>query len=88
MNKFKLKTKIKPAGDQLQAKAYAIKDKYQAYLARQRRRLANSRRIKSKEQIEKVMQFIDAKLNQNQTAKINLQPYKLELIKCELCSWT
>jgi len=70
------------------AKAYAIKDKYQSYLAKQRKRLANSRRLKTKEQIEKVMQFIDAKLNQNQTAKINLRPYKLELIKCELCSWT
>lgn len=70
------------------AKAYAIKDKYQAYLERQRRRLVSARRIRKKEQIEKVMQFIDAKLDQNQTTKFNLQPYKLELIKCELCSWT
>jgi transposase InsO family protein len=66
------------------AKAYAIKDKYQIYLKRQRIRLAKVRKIKSKEQIEKVMQFIDAKLNQ----KVELKPYKLELIKCELCSWT
>lgn len=70
------------------AQAYAIKNKYQAYLERQRKRLASARRIKKKEQIEKVMQFIDAKLNQNQTTTFNLQPYKLELIKCELCSWT
>jgi transposase len=70
------------------AKAYAVKDKYQAYLAKQRKRLASARRIKKKEQIEKVMQFIDAKLNQNQAIKINLQSCKLELIKCELCSWT
>lgn len=69
-------------------KAYAIKDKYQAYLAKQRKRLANSRRIKNKEQIEKLMNFIDAKLNQKQTLKADLKPYKLELIKCELCSWT
>ena len=64
-------------------KAYEIAEKYQAYLKRQRIRLANSRRIKKREQIEKLMQFIDAKLNQ----KVELKPYKLELIKCELCSW-
>ncbi len=69
-------------------KAFQIKNKYQAYLAKQRQRLANSRRIKNKEQIEKLMQFIDAKLNQNQLQKVTLQPYKLELIKCQLCSWT
>ena len=63
--------------------AYQITEKYQAYLKRQRTRLANSRMIKRKEQIEKLMQFIDAKLNQ----KVELKPYKLELIKCELCSW-
>lgn len=64
-------------------KACEITEKYQAYLKRQRIRLSNSRRIKKKEQIEKLMQFIDAKLNQ----KVELKPYKLELIKCELCSW-
>jgi len=64
-------------------KAYEMAEKYQAYLKRQRIRLANSRKIKRKEQIEKLMQFIDAKLNQ----KVELKPYKLELIKCELCSW-
>lgn len=65
-------------------RAYAIKNKYQAYLARQRQRLATARRIKRKEQIENLMRFIDAKLDQ----KPNLEAYKLSLIKCELCSWT
>lgn len=69
-------------------KAYELKDKYQAYLKKQRQRLANSRRLKRKEQIEKLMNFIDAKLKQPKQLKVNLQPYKLELIKCELCSWT
>jgi len=64
-------------------KAYRITEKYQAYLRRQRIRLSNSRKIKRREQIEKLMQFIDAKLEQ----KVELKPYKLELIKCELCSW-
>lgn len=65
-------------------KAYQIKDEYQAYLAKQRKRLATARRIKKKEQIENLMKFIDAKLNR----KPNLNIYKLPLIKCELCSWT
>lgn len=64
--------------------AYKITEKHQSYLKRQRQRLANSRRMKKKGQIEKLMQFIDAKLSQ----KANLNTYKLELIKCELCSWT
>lgn len=63
--------------------AYRITEKYQSYLKKQKIRLVNSRKIKRKEQIEKLMQFIDAKLNQ----KVELKPYKLELIKCELCSW-
>jgi len=65
-------------------KAYEIKNKYQTCLARQRKKLATARRLKRKEQIENLMQFIDAKLNQ----KVDLKSYKLELIKCELCSWT
>lgn len=69
-------------------KAFQIKDKYQAYLARQRQRLATARRIKRKEQIEKLMCFIDAKLRPATPLKINLQPYKLDLINCQLCSWT
>ena len=69
-------------------KAYQIKNKYKQYLERQRKRQASARRLKNKEQIEKLMQYIDAKLDQNNTLKVDLKPYKLELIKCELCSWT
>lgn len=69
-------------------RAYAIKEEYQRYLNRQRRRLSSARRLKSKEQIEKLMNYIEAKLGQNQAQKVELLPYKLELIKCELCSWT
>lgn len=43
--------------------AYRIKNKYQAYLKRQSRRLAKSRQMKNKEQIEKLIQFIDKKLS-------------------------
>lgn len=42
--------------------AYAIKDKYQQYLRKSARRLAVSRRMKNKEQIEKLMKQIDEKL--------------------------
>lgn len=72
-------------------KAYQIKDKYKRYLAKQRKRLYNSRKMKQKNQIENLMRFIDAKLeqnNENKATKIDLKPYKLELTKCELCSWT
>lgn len=43
-------------------KAYAIRDKYQKYLKKNSRRLATSRQMKNKEQIEKLMQQIDEKL--------------------------
>jgi transposase InsO family protein len=43
-------------------KAHAIKNKYQKYLKRNARRLASSRRMKNKEQIEKLMRQIDEKL--------------------------
>jgi len=69
-------------------KAYKIRDKYKKYLEKQRKRQITSRKLKSKEQIEKLMQYIDAKLEPKTAQKIDLQPYKLELIKCELCSWT
>lgn len=69
-------------------KVYRIKDRYKKYLERQRKKQATARRLKSKEQIERLMEYIDIKLEQKQTQKIDLQPYKLELIKCELCSWT
>jgi transposase InsO family protein len=43
--------------------AYAIKDKYQKYLRKNAKRLSLSRRMKNKEQIEKLMKQIDEKLN-------------------------
>lgn len=62
--------------------AYKITERWQQYLKKQRARLANSRKIKRKEQIEKLMKFIDAKLSQTP----NLKTHKLQLTKCELCS--
>lgn len=62
--------------------AYQISEKWQNYLKRQKKRLAESRRLKRREQIEKLMQFIDAKLNK----KVDLKVYKLNLLKCQLCS--
>lgn len=64
--------------------AYAIVRKWQNYLARQRKRLYATRRIKRQEQVENLMQFIDAKLNK----KVELQNAKQALIDCQLCSWT
>jgi transposase InsO family protein len=64
--------------------AYAISRKWQHYLARQRKRMYAARRIKSKEQVKNLMQFIDAKLNK----KVELQTAKQTLINCQLCSWT
>lgn len=62
--------------------AYKITAYWQAYLKKQSARLASSRKIKKKEQIEKLMNFIEAKLEQ----KTNLEIYKLPLTNCELCS--
>lgn len=45
--------------------AYRIKDQYQSYLKRQGRRLAKSRQMKNKEQIENLMKFIDKKLSES-----------------------
>lgn len=45
-------------------------------------RKASSRKINRKEQIESLMDFIDAKMGQN----INLNQAKLQLINCQLCS--
>ena len=45
--------------------AYRIKDKYQTYLKKQSRRLAESRQMKNKEQIENLMKFIDKKLSKS-----------------------
>lgn len=63
--------------------AYEIVKKYQSYLLKQRIRLAQARKIKKKDQIEKLMKFIDAKLNDNKT---QIQRTKLSLIECQLCS--
>jgi hypothetical protein len=65
------------------AKAYAIVTQWQEYLKKQRIRLARSRRIKKKEQIEVLMKFIDAKLNGK---KDDVKEAKLQLIDCQLCS--
>ena len=64
-------------------KAYAITAKWQEYLKKQRIRLARARRIKKKEQVEALMQFIDAKL---EGKKIEVEEAKLQLINCQLCS--
>lgn len=63
--------------------AYSITKKYQAYLLKQKIRLSNARKIKRKEQIESLMKFIDAKLNDNKT---QIQRSRLQLINCQLCS--
>jgi transposase len=63
-------------------KAFAIVKKYQIYLARQRVRLASARRIKKTEQVQKLMEFIDVKLNE----KAGIIKAKNNLINCQLCS--
>jgi len=62
--------------------AYRIVEKWQSYLRKQRIRQAQSRKIKRKEQIEALMNFIDAKLAGNK----GLKQAKLQLINCQLCS--
>lgn len=61
---------------------YKIVAEYQTYLAKQRKRLASARRIKRHEQVEKLMQFIDVKLNK----KVGIIKAKTALIECQLCS--
>lgn len=63
-------------------KAHQITDKWRSYLRKQSKRLAESRRIKRRDQIENLMKFIDAKLNKNK----DLENAKLQLINCQLCS--
>jgi|SRR5680860_57001 len=62
--------------------AHRIMDKWEVYLKKQRIRLARSRKIKKKEQVEALMNFIDSKLEQ----KTNLNEAKIQLINCQLCS--
>ncbi len=64
-------------------KAYAITEKWQGYLKKQRIRQAQARRIKKKEQIESLMKFIDAKLQQD---KELIEEAQFQLINCQLCS--
>lgn len=64
-------------------KAYAITEKWQMYLKQQRKRQAQARRIKKKEQIETLMMFIDAKLQQNKEV---IEEAQFQLINCQLCS--
>lgn len=63
-------------------KAFAIVKKYQTYLTKQARRLASARRIKKKEQVQKLMEFIDIKLKE----KVGIKKAKNALINCQLCS--
>jgi len=63
--------------------ALKIAADWQEYLRKQRMRLATSRRIKKKEQIETLMKFIDAKLNHDEQA---VEYAKIQLIDCKLCS--
>lgn len=63
--------------------ANAITKKYQSYLLKQKIRLASARKIKKKEQVEALMKFIDAKL-ENKKSKVEVA--KLQLINCQLCS--
>ena len=63
--------------------AYAITGKWKEYLRKQRIRLAGARRIKRKEQIETLMEFIDAKLNHK---KSDAEEATFKLIDCQLCS--
>lgn len=63
-------------------KAQKIVDKYQKYLLKQKIRLASTRKIKRQDQIEKLMRFIDVKLNES----VGIIKAKNELIDCQLCS--
>lgn len=63
-------------------KAYSIVETYQKYLKKQSLRLASARKIKKKEQVEKLMEFIDVKLNE----KVGIKKAINSLIHCQLCS--
>lgn len=62
--------------------AFVIVNMYQLYLKKQSKRLEGARRIKKKEEIEKLMEFIDAKLNK----KVGIRKAKQALVNCKLCS--
>ncbi len=62
--------------------AEKITEKYQKYLLKQKIRLAGARKIKRQDQIEKLMQFIEVKLNKT----VGIIKAKNQLINCQLCS--
>ena len=64
------------------AKAYGIVETYQKYLRKQSIRLASARRINKKEQVEKLMEFIDVKINE----KVGIKKAINSLIHCQLCA--
>jgi len=64
--------------------AHRISEQYRTYLEKQRKRLFNARRLKRKEQVNALMEFIDAKLTKN----MSILQAKQQLINCQLCSWT
>lgn len=63
-------------------KAYGIVETYQKYLKKQSLRLASARRIKKKEQVEKLMEFIDVKINE----RVGIKKAINSLVHCQLCS--
>jgi len=46
-------------------KVYAVSDKWNSYLIKQRKRLASSRKIKKEKKIERLMSQIDKRLSVN-----------------------
>lgn len=62
--------------------AYKIVEDYQDYLKKQRKRLANSRKMKRREQIDKLMVHIERKLGSNLILKVN----NFQFSNCQLCS--
>lgn len=63
---------------------HAIIKKYNAYLQKQCIRLAKSRKLKKEKEIEKLMNFIDQKLQKEQPQNSLI----LHTNNCELCSWS
>lgn len=62
--------------------AYKIVEEYKGYLKKQRKRLANSRKMKKREQIDKLMVHIERKLGLNLVLKVN----NFQFSNCQLCS--
>jgi hypothetical protein len=62
--------------------ALAITERWQEYLEKQSKRLATTRKIKRRDQLEALMRFIDSRIND----KNDLKEIKLQLTNCQLCS--